>query len=184
MRLRPRGGSHLECNKWGRREHAQRHRCRQWVIPTGSAVPSRSAPSLQASTCRGGKDHYTVATTATGPSCRQAGRGTRPGPAGRALTHTLLRTDLMPSLSFAPVHTLSHASHSPTGGALYAEPRSSVRWGLGRAQHRHIRAAQAVFGPDHMEQFRTFRSNFWVAALEMLQGDPTLRGVEPPPMWP
>ena len=31
-----------------------------------------------------------------------------------------------------------------------------------------------VIGPDHIEQFRIFRSNFGVAVLEMLQSDPTL----------
>ena len=32
-----------------------------------------------------------------------------------------------------------------------------------------------VIWPDHIEQFRIFRSNFGVAGLEMLQSDPTLR---------
>ena len=31
-----------------------------------------------------------------------------------------------------------------------------------------------VIWPDHIEHFRIFRSNFWVAVLEMLQSDPTL----------
>ena len=31
-----------------------------------------------------------------------------------------------------------------------------------------------VIGPDHIEEFRICRSDFWVAAQEMLQSDPTL----------
>lgn len=31
-----------------------------------------------------------------------------------------------------------------------------------------------VIGPEHIEKFRTFRANFGVAVLEIVQSDPTL----------